>query len=218
MRASARTHASVGTRTTEDFLRPWTASVTAGELLGFCAPALVGPLVWDARPAIALPALMAAGVVEGAVLGWSQARVLRGPLPALSRRRWIVGTAVGASIAYLFGMLPSTTYGTWSSWPVAAVVVVGIVVGGLLLCSIGVAQWLELRRHLASAGLWVLASAAAWAVGLTAFVLVSTPLWQPGQGPVLVAAIGALGGLVMAATMAITTGLAMRHLLRRMVP
>jgi len=176
---------------------------------------VVGALVFDSRPALALPALMAAGALEGTVLGWSQARVLRRRLPDLSSRRWIACTAVAASVAWLLGMLPSAAFDTWSAWPTAIAIAVGVVVGVVLLGSIGFAQWLELRRHVAPAGGWVLATAGAWGVGLAAFFAVTTPLWQPGQAPALIAAIGALGGLVMASTMAITTGLAMRRLLRR---
>jgi len=218
MSAAVQRRQLAGARPADAFLRAWTTSVTAGEFLGFGAPALVGTLVWDRPPAVALPALMAAGSLEGAVLGWSQARVLRRRLPALSARRWVAGTAVAAAVAWLLGMLPSTAHDTWSGWPTPLVVIAGVVAGGVLLCSIGVAQWLELRRHLVRAGSWVLASAAAWCVGLLAFVGVTSPLWQPGQDPLLVTAIGALGGLVMAASMALTTGTALRHLLRRGAP
>jgi hypothetical protein len=74
---------------------------------------------------------------------------------------------------------------------------------------------LELRRHLARAEWWVAATAAAWCVGLLAFAVVTTPLWQPGQSTILVIAIGALGGLAMAATMAGITGWALTRLLGR---
>src|SRR3546814_18107106 len=75
-------------------------------------------------------------------------------------------------------------------------------------------QWFELRRHVPRAGWWIAASALAWAVGLTALGVVAFPLWQPGQGTALVVAIGLLGGLAMAASMSLTTGLALLRLLR----
>jgi hypothetical protein len=43
---------------------------------------------------------------------------------------------------------------------------------------------------------------------------VATPLWHAGQDVVLVAAIGALGGVGMAATMAAVTGWGLVRLLR----
>jgi LPS O-antigen subunit length determinant protein (WzzB/FepE family) len=41
---------------------------------------------------------------------------------------------------------------------------------------------------------------------------VSTPLWQPGQSAALVVAIGLLGGLLVAATVAALTDLALLRL------
>ena len=48
-----------------------------GELAGFCVPALVGGLLREEPPLLVLGAMVLAGLVEGAVLGWSQSRVLR---------------------------------------------------------------------------------------------------------------------------------------------
>jgi hypothetical protein len=56
-------------------------------------------------------------------------------------------------------------------------------------------------------------TAGAWAAGLLVFTTVATPLWQPGQALPLIIAIGVLGGLVMAATVAGLTGAAAVRLL-----
>jgi hypothetical protein len=45
------------------------------------------------------------------------------------------------------------------------------------------------------------------------FLGFAMPLWHPGQPAPLVVAIGAAGGLLMAATTALITGLALRRLL-----
>ncbi|HEY3548799.1 MAG TPA: hypothetical protein VGK17_22230 [Propionicimonas sp.] len=194
-------------------LRRWMLWVTAAEFVGFVTPAVVGAVTLVDEKPWAYLAMIAAGAVEGTVLGWAQMRVLRRAILGMSARRWIVATAVGAAIAWSIGMLPSTTYATWSRWPGPLAVGVGLVGALALLCSIGVAQWFELRRHLGRAGRWVAATAAAWGLGLIAFTAVATPLWQEGQSPAVVIAIGALGGLAMAATMALITGLALRRLL-----
>jgi hypothetical protein len=55
-------------------------------------------------PAVAVSAVLAAGAVAGAVLGWGQAIVLKRALPRLSRRRWIAVTSAGAAIAYVLGL------------------------------------------------------------------------------------------------------------------
>lgn len=193
--------------------RAWLISVTLGEFVGFCIPALAGALVRNSPAAVVVPTLVAAGAVEGTVLGWSQVRVLCGPLPALRGRLWVAGTAGAASLAWLIGMLPSTFSGSWSRWPAAVVIALGAVLGTTVLCSIGVAQWLQLRRLVPRAGRWIAATAAAWCAGLAVFTGFTTPLWQPGQPGLLSAGIGGLGGLLMAAAMAAVTGWALGRIL-----
>jgi uncharacterized integral membrane protein len=162
-----------------------------------------------------MPALVAAGAVEGAVLGWSQARVLKHRIPALSVRGWIGGTAAAASLAWFIGLLPGAYPEVWQGWQLGAQIVVGALAGTVLLCSIGFAQWLERRRHLPRSGSWVAGSAAAWCLGLAVFFGVATPLWQPGQPLPLVVLIGVLAGILMAVSMAAATGLVLVRLLRR---
>ena len=189
--------------------------MTLGESIGFLAPAIAQLTTAALNPAATMPALVAAGAVEGAVLGWSQARVLKRRIPALSKPRWIGGTAVAASLAWFIGLLPAGYPEVWQGWPLGAQVVAGALAGTALLCSIGVAQWLELRRHLPRSGSWVAGSAVAWCIGLAVFFGVATPLWQPGQPTGLVALIGVLAGVLMAVSMAVVTGLVLLRLLRR---
>lgn len=196
------------------FLRGWLLSVTAGELAGFCVPAVTAALVFSRSHGLALPALVAAGSVEGAVLGWSQARILSRHIDGFHSRRWVRATAAAAAFAWLVGMTPSTSYPLWSHWPTAIALAVAAVGAALLLCSIGIAQWVELRHRLGHASYWIGATALAWCAGLLAFTMVTSPLWQEGQEPWLIAVIAVLGGFVMAATMAVITCLAVLRLLR----
>jgi hypothetical protein len=158
--------------------------------------------------------LLAAGAVEGSLLGWGQARVLRRALPALPRRPWITATALAAVLAYAIGLLPSTLAAQVASAPPVLVVATAAVLGAGLLASIGTAQWLVLRHHVAHALSWIGTTAIAWLIGLGVFLGFSMPLWQPGQPLALVVAIGLVGGLLMAATTSLLTGLALRRLLR----
>jgi hypothetical protein len=73
---------------------------------------------------------------------------------------------------------------------------------------LGAAQWLVLR-HLDGSSTWVWADAFARCGGLAVVTAFTTPLWQPGRPPAL---IGAAGGLLMAATMAAITGIALVRL------
>lgn len=191
----------------------WTISVSVGEFLGFSAPALAGVLTRTGEGSLTLIALVLGGSVEGAVLGWSQARVLRRHLPMLSSRRWILLTSAGAAFAWLVGMIPSTFYRVWETWPTGRVVLVAGVLGVVLLCSVGIAQWWELRRHLPRAARWIFITAGAWCVGLMAFSVIAPPLWHEGQSTAVIVAIGLTAGAAMAVTMAAITGLALAKLL-----
>lgn len=200
------------------FLRRWIVVVTLGEALGFAAPAVVGAVLLDKSAWVLVPSLLAAGAVEGGLLGAAQWWALRAELPGLAWPRWVGITAAGAVTAYAIGLLPSTFWETWSTWPPALQVPLFVVLGLCLLVSIGTAQWLELRHHVPHAGRWVLGTAAAWAAALAVFVAISTPLWQEGQELWLRIAIGLLAGLAMAVTMAALTGRVMRGLLRAEAP
>jgi len=192
--------------------RRWVATVTAGELLGFGVPASAGALLVTSTGLPPLPVLVVAGAAEGAILGWAQTRVLRQVLVGLSSTRWVALTVVATAAAWLLGMLPSTLRDVWSAWPPLAAAAAGTALVAVLLGSLGVAQWFELRRHLPRAHRWVTGNAVAWLLGLAAFFAVTSPLWRPGQQPSVVAAIGVLGGLVMAFIMATVTGLTLVRL------
>ncbi|MEC3957923.1 hypothetical protein VMT65_33145 [Nocardia sp. CDC153] len=192
--------------TDREFRRRWFTTVTAGEFLGFLAPAVAGALTAHASAAVVAVAMLAAGAVEGAVLGRFQAGVLRMRLSRLRIRDWTAATSAGAVVAWMVGVLPmlyGEQFGSWPTWAQVPAAVAGSLV---IVFSLVVAQWMVLHRFTDRAGLWILANAAAWAAGLAGFMVVAPPLWQPGQPPFLVAAIGALGGVVMAAAMAWVTG------------
>jgi hypothetical protein len=185
----------------------WVGSVTAGELAGFCVPLLAAAMVAQRPTTVLVPALVLAGAGEGAILGWSQARVLQRRCRRLSVPRWTGLTSLAAALAWFLGLLPSATADITEAWPTPLLVIAGGVVAMSLLLVLGVAQWWELRRHVPDAVRWIGITAGAWAVALTAFLAVSTPLWHEGQSGLEATAVGVLGGLLMASTMAVVTGL-----------
>ncbi|MFJ8962500.1 hypothetical protein ACIRG5_24240 [Lentzea sp. NPDC102401] len=192
-----------------DLRRSWFRWTTAGEFAGFLTPALAGAL--NSSPHV----LVLAGVVEGAVLGAAQAVVLRRVDHTLRARRWIGATALAAGFAWAIAMLAVHNGERLNMLPLVAVLLVAAVAGSAVLLSLGTAQWFVLRNHFSNAHLWIWANALAWGAGLLVFVAVTTPLWQPGQSTALIALIGVLGGLLMAATMAGVTGAALTRLTRR---
>jgi len=190
----------------------WFVNVTPAEFLGFTVPAVAGALTADASAAVVLPVLLVAGAVEGAVLGAGQARVLRRALPTVNARHWVAATAAAASFAYLAGLAPSTWATQLRDWPPLLLWPAAGALGLALLCSIGFAQWLVLRRHLPRSARWIATTAGAWLVGLAVFLGVTMPLWQPGQSLPATIAIGVLGGFLMAATTSAVTALAVCRL------
>lgn len=186
--------------------RSWVLATAAGETLGFLAPALVAPLVFDLPLAVALLVMVVVGAIEGAVLGAAQSVVLRREFLGFPRAAWIGATALGASATWLLGMLPSTLSDVWTDWPVGLLVPLGVLLGAALLASIGLAQWTVLRHHVPRALTWVPANAVARATGLTVFGVLTTPLWREGQSTAVTVAIGLLGGAAMALAVALVTG------------
>ncbi|WP_112273723.1 hypothetical protein [Lentzea terrae] len=199
----------MSTTLTREVWKTWFAWVTAGEFLGFLAPALTGALTSSA------PVLVLAGTAEGAILGAAQCLVLRRTFPSLSAPHWIGVTALAAGFAWAVALLAVDHSQFLGNLPLPALLALVSIAGIGVLLSLGTGQWLVLRHHVARAHLWVGANAVAWAAGLVVFAAFTTPLWQPGQPAVLIALIGALGGLVMAATMAAITGSALTRLLNR---
>ena len=159
-----------------------------------------------------LPALVVGGMVEGAALGVAQALVLRRVLPGFRTTAWVVATSAAAGLAWLLGMLPSATHATWSTWPVGGVTVAAMLLGGVLLISIGTAQALVMPAGTPRAYAWVWWTALGWCAGLIAFTIVAPPLWREGQVPVAIALIGVAGGAVMAIVMAAVTGVGVMRL------
>jgi hypothetical protein len=89
---------------------------------------------------------------------------------------------------------------------------VGAAAGLALLLSIGVAQWIVLRRHLPRAARWIVANALAWiaALPIPFAVLGATA----STGAVVQALAGIAAGAAMGAVVAAVTGQALLGLLR----
>lgn len=83
----------------------WVRWVTFGECAGFAIPAVAGAVARDAPLELLLTLILAAGAAEGAVLGWSQSRVLRRVIGGFSGVQWIGRTSVAAMVAWLIGVI-----------------------------------------------------------------------------------------------------------------
>jgi hypothetical protein len=192
----------------------WVLVVSLGEVTGFLAPAFVAVVGSGLPDIVRFGVLPLAGLVEGAALGLAQAAVLRGRLPDFRPRRWVVATSLGAGLAWVVGMLPPTTYAVWRDWAPGWVAIVGVLLGSVLLATIGTAQLLATPGTVRSPT-WVAWTALGWCAGLSAFGLFTTPLWQEGQATWLIALIGLAGAVVMAVSMSAVTGVGAARLVAR---
>jgi hypothetical protein len=214
--------------------RRWIVANGWSEALGLGTTLLVGMATasWLERAGAGGLLLGAAGAValgtllEGVVVGVAQERVLRDVLPGLRARVWTIATALGAGLAWLIGMLPSTILALvapagGTAAPVepspavqySLAAALGLVTGPIL----GFAQWLVLRRQVPRAGRWLWANAGAWAVGMPVIFLgMDLVPWSRG-GVALVAAIYAVAGAAGAVVGAIH-GLVLLRLVMRPPP
>jgi hypothetical protein len=116
----------------------WVTVTTAGELAGFCVPAVTAASAVSAGlgdPAV-LALVVTAGAAEGALLGWAQATVLRDVIPGLRVGWWVRATAAGAVVAYVLGMLPGTVRPYLSDVPLPLLVAAAVPAGLALLASV----------------------------------------------------------------------------------
>ncbi len=203
------------------FYGRWVLYTALGELFGFLAPVaagVIGALIIGeaASPFGAAATLLfaaAGGLGEGSILAAWQAAILKKRLPDLNRAKFILYTAGAAALAWIIGMFPSTISDS-VELPVWIWIVVGIIGIPFFLVSIGGAQWLELRKHVKRAWLWIIANAIAWPVGVLIPVLGIQLVPDTSAVWVFVVA-GIMSGVMMGATVGVITGLFLAKLLDR---
>ncbi|WP_294179899.1 hypothetical protein [uncultured Schumannella sp.] len=198
----------------EGFATRWISVVAAAEVIGFSIPAVAGTLVaaFAATPSIALAALVAAGVAEGALLGTGQILGF-GRRARIRAGRWIGATAAGAAIAWAIGMSLSIT-GVFDEAPGPLTIVV-LVLGGLaLVATIPTLQWLFALRDRPGSARWIPISMAAWTAGLM-WTLAPSIFIDETTPPVVLLAAYLGAGTMMALTSAILTAPCARSLAER---
>lgn len=193
--------------------RQWIFYFMCGELVGFGGiPVLGGALAIhltasispDLRSLLLYAVAIVGGLGEGAVLAWFQLRVLRQLIPALSSRRWMLATAIAASIAWMLGYLAPTLDDLFGISPITQIAI-WIPAGVLILFSIGIAQAVVLRDFIEQPRRWVTVNALGWLLGLPwTFIL---PAMVPEDAPVIVwISTFILAGVLMGLTVGAVTG------------
>ena len=195
----------------------WVGANALAELLGLGATFGVGVFLFTrigepkGLAALGMLFLMtASGLIEGAVVGLLQWRVLRRPLPRVTRRAWLAATLIGVLVAWFLGSLPATLMDmgadpsgapaqepeTWMVLTLAAAM--GLVLGVIL----ALPQWRALRRAAENAWVWLPANSAAWALGMPVIFAAVDRAYGAGTtwGAIVVMALAlALTGAVVGA-------------------
>lgn len=193
---------------TNSFWRRWVLANAGGELVGLGTAALVAWIFIASRGVqetllqhiLFALAMIAVGAFEGAMVGTAQAWALRSRLPELPWWPWVQATILGALVAWVLGMLPSTIMaaGTESSGQPAtepgAAVQYGLAallgaIGGPILALF---QWRVLRHYLTGASGWLAANAAAWALGMPLVFLAADAAMASASRTMQVTAAAAL--------------------------
>ena len=139
---------------------------------GFLAVSRLGEPSSVAAALLLAAVFVGLGAIEGLVVGFAQARVLRRVFPQLTG--WIRATVAGAIASWCLGMLPSTVMSGLATEPGAAPPEIGQPVRLLLAAGLGLVagpllaafQWRRLRLVVPRAGWWLPANAVAWALGM----------------------------------------------------
>lgn len=214
------------------FYLRWIATNGVAEAIGlgttFVAGWKLGPMLGDATEpgaivGAAILAVVLGVALEGLVVGTAQESVLRRELPELRPWSWTTATAIGAGVAWVVGMVPSTIAALNASadatspfaepdavttYTLAAVL--GVVAGPIL----GSAQWMVLRSVITGGTSWLWANALAWAVGMPLiFAGMDVVPWTSGAAAISLSvyALCGLTGLVVGSI----HGAVMRSLLRK---
>jgi hypothetical protein len=195
-------------RATESFYRRWIFANSWSEGVGLSATLLLGLLAkpyLEAQPnpltslLSAVLAVILGTALEGALVGFAQGRVIHRVAPSIPVGRWTVATAVGAGVAWLLGMVPSTIISllqtdepaTATSFEPAAWLQYGLAVlmGLTLGLVLAFPQMLVLRRISPRPTVWPTANALAWAVGIPLIFIGMDRLPWGGPQPLIVVGV-----------------------------
>lgn len=197
-------------------LRPrWVGAFVAGELFGFIPPAVTGSVLGavNVSDLVMVLGLTAAGSLEGAALGLTQAWVLKRHVPAIVSRDWVIATALAAAFAWFVGMSGASILGSQlePAW------VFALMLGPAWLAALlgmGFAQWIVLRRVIPKSRSWIPVTAAAWFVGVMVPVVALSVI--PDSWPMAARAVTAVvAAIAMGVAVGSITGLALHRILTR---
>ncbi|MDF1698590.1 MAG: hypothetical protein P1U56_22250 [Saprospiraceae bacterium] len=163
----------------------WTVHCALGELLGIGAAGALAFLVnsWLGDPhslaekLIVMVAMVAAGCIEGFILGFFQWRVMVQKFTLIPRKEWMFYTILVAALGWFLGMLPSlffdpsvaeseSSHSSLNFNNPLIFAFLSLSVGLLLGALFGLFQWISLKKYSLNAYYWIIANALGWGLGL----------------------------------------------------
>ncbi len=191
----------------------WVRACIRGELIGFIPPAAIGwaMVSMDTSDSLLVAGLVGAGILEGAILGHTQNKVMQSAFPGVTG--WAGATATAAGIAWLAGMGGSAILGAERTTAYLVLFVVLLFIVGLL--GMGLFQWRRLYvAGISGSARWFPATTIAWILGVAIPVVALS--FVPSTWPLAIhAAVGVTGAVLMGATVGIVTGRTLENLWQR---
>lgn len=200
----------------------WTIATSIGLLLAFAVPFIVSTqfsifakrYFKDLLIPSAVIVTVIAGAAGGAILGFFQSLVLKRFIKNFSIKNYVLATAIAIALIFLVISNPKPI----NPEKVNRLLFIFAVItfSSVFFLSIGIAQWIVLKRYLKKAGWWIVANAialpvsglvGAFAISLTQFRL-ATPLYIRIIIGIL---IGSLNGAIYGAI----TGFVLINLLKQ---
>ena len=199
----------------------WISYCVAGWVIALTLSSIIALIVSSylaeyrsGTPKVVADVLIALAVVlESAVIGYFQWRVLRRLFPTMTRGTWVGSSIIAGASGYCLSWLPTSfaltlalasRIGDTTPGPFT-VATFCVVTGALVGIVWGMLQFLVLRLHAYRPGSWILASMLAWTIG---FVWMYLAAFVPDRttSPVIYVALAAVSGLGLGATVGVIEG------------
>jgi hypothetical protein len=157
-------------------------------------------------------AFAAAGLLQGALIGFGQALALRKTTVSVPGKQWVLVTALGTGALWMIALIPG-----FFVTPDFSNIVVSIVAAIFLLAVLGVFPYVQtrvLRYRIRGAWRWIAITGGSWLVGALIFGLFT--LLTRGEDVKVIAAVAmmTIGGTVALLTVTVLQGYGMRYLAR----
>lgn len=206
--------------------RRWVLANLCAELVGLGLAALVSSGInWFSSgvsgPALVLSGMLSSvlnGLAMGLAIGLAQWWILRRYLPWIAARSWLAVTSSGLVVGSFVGMIVGGNLDLNALNIAMGMIALGILLlTALLGALLGFFQWLILHQDLSQSGLWIVANALAWMLGL-AIAFTGAGLLPGNLTFLLLLLLGSGITLAACVTIGVVHGLILLYLFRQSSP